>query len=171
MADDDEDYLSDKYLFPNEPQPSIQTSTYSERRKEAQRRAEQKNIQNRKKSRRQLEEETLREGLTTSLFERAKAEEEKLGTQNKAMSLMMKMGYKPGGSLGRTDACDDSDNHRSEPSNAGVTGDLSASPSPDPSQSVASRESSAPVTLETASSSLSHRKVPLKIDFLEGECG
>ncbi|KIJ56559.1 hypothetical protein M422DRAFT_57267 [Sphaerobolus stellatus SS14] len=74
--------------------------TYAERRKEAQRVAEIKNAQNRKKSRRELEEESRQEALSKSLFEKAQ-EEEQAGTKNKAMAMMLKMGYKPGQTLGR----------------------------------------------------------------------
>ncbi|KAI0079655.1 RNA-binding domain-containing protein [Panus rudis PR-1116 ss-1] len=45
--------------------------------------------------------ESRQEGLSRSLFERAK-EEEGTGQKNKALAMMMKMGFKPGQSLGRT---------------------------------------------------------------------
>ncbi|KAJ7283819.1 hypothetical protein C8J57DRAFT_1432829 [Mycena rebaudengoi] len=56
------------------------------------------------KSRRQREVESRTEGLSKSLFERAKEEEDAgLVSGNKALSIMMKMGFKPGQSLGKTD--------------------------------------------------------------------
>ncbi|KAI0254315.1 hypothetical protein BJV78DRAFT_1274148 [Lactifluus subvellereus] len=59
------------------------------------------NERNRTKSRRQLELESREEGLSKSLFERA--EDDKAighGAENKALSMMMKMGFKPGQALG-----------------------------------------------------------------------
>jgi hypothetical protein len=97
MADDD-DYLSDKFLTVVEPQ---KPKTYSERRKETIRESLLKNEQNRAKSRRQLELESREEGLSKSLFELAK--DDKVaghGPDNKALSMMMKMGFKPGQALG-----------------------------------------------------------------------
>ncbi|KAL1693826.1 hypothetical protein GGG16DRAFT_100858 [Schizophyllum commune] len=114
MSDEEDDYLSDKFLLaasaPEKPQ------TYLQRRKEAEKRAHERNVQNRKKSRRQLEQEAREEGLSKSLFERA-AEEARAAEQvkegkaataegqapvgNKALAMMMKMGFKPGQSLGR----------------------------------------------------------------------
>jgi len=101
MSTNDDDYLSDKFLV--DPSASSSTPrTYSQRRKEAQKRAQLKNERNRPKSRRQLELESRESGLSKSLFERAKEEETSgLGSGNKALSIMMKMGFKPGQSLGR----------------------------------------------------------------------
>ncbi|KAF8520103.1 hypothetical protein JB92DRAFT_3082171 [Gautieria morchelliformis] len=51
-----------------------------------------------------LEEESRQEGLSKSLFERAREEEQTgAGGTNKAMAMMLKMGFKPGESLGRVD--------------------------------------------------------------------
>jgi G-patch domain len=99
MADDgDDDYFSDKFLTPVEPQNS---KTYSEKRKEALRESLRRDEQNRTKSRRQLEHESREDGLSKTLFERA--EEDKSsgrGPENKALSMMMNMGFKPGQALG-----------------------------------------------------------------------
>jgi G-patch protein len=99
MADDgDVDYLSDKFLTVTEPQ---KPRTYSEKRKEALRKSHLKDERNRTKGTRQLELEAREEGLSKSLFERA--EDDKAsgrGTENKALSMMMKMGFKPGQALG-----------------------------------------------------------------------
>jgi G-patch domain len=100
MADDGDgdDYLSDKFLTVAEPQ---KPKTYSDKRKEALRKSHLKNERNRTKSRRQLELESREEGLSKSLFERA--EDDKAighGAENKALSMMMKMGFKPGQALG-----------------------------------------------------------------------
>ena len=99
MADDgDDDYLSDKFLAVAEPQKS---KTYSEKRKEALRESRLRYQQNRTKSKKQLELESREDGLSKSLFERA--EDDKAsgrGPENKALSMMMKMGFKPGQALG-----------------------------------------------------------------------
>jgi hypothetical protein len=95
MADDgDDDYLSDKFLTVAEPQ---KPKTYSEKRKEALRKSHFKNEENRVKSRRQLEIESREEGLSKSLFERA---EDEKAPENKALSMMIRMGFKPGRALG-----------------------------------------------------------------------
>jgi hypothetical protein len=99
MADGgDDDYLSDKFLTIAEPRKS---KTYSEKRKEALRHSLLKDKQNRTKSTKHLELESRAEGLSKSLFERA--EDDKAsgrGIENKALSMMMKMGFKPGQVLG-----------------------------------------------------------------------
>jgi hypothetical protein len=106
---DDDDYLSDKFLLNTaEPQKS---TTYSEKRKEALYKSRLRNEQNKTKSRRQLEIESREEGLSKSLFERA--EDDKAsgsGSENKALSMMKKMGFKPGQALGATARTEDSTN-------------------------------------------------------------
>lgn len=95
MADDEDDYLSDKFLVESS---SSAPKTYSQLRKDAERQAKLKSEQGRIKGRRERELESREEGLSKSLFERAK--EEDRGTENKALSIMMKMGFKPGQTLG-----------------------------------------------------------------------
>lgn len=103
MSDDEDDYLSDKFLVETTTTASSSsTKTYSDRRKEALRLAAIKNEQNRKKSRRELELESREEGLSKSLFERAKDEPQNTGS-SKALAMMMKMGFQPGQSLGQVD--------------------------------------------------------------------
>ncbi|KAL0949619.1 hypothetical protein HGRIS_009664 [Hohenbuehelia grisea] len=103
MSDDEaDDYLSDKFLV--ETSAPSAPKTYSNLRKAAQQRSQQKNVENRTKSRYQREIESREEGLSKSLFERAKEEQEAgLSSGSKALSIMMKMGFKPGESLGRPD--------------------------------------------------------------------
>jgi len=102
MSADDDDYLSDKFLAASSASSST-PRTYSQLRKDAHKKSLVKNVQNRAKSRRQLELESREAGLSKSLFERAKEEENSgLSSGNKALSIMMKMGFKPGQSLGRT---------------------------------------------------------------------
>lgn len=112
MSDDEEDYLSDKFLANLEAShPSSSTSkstTYSDLRKQAAKQSQLKQEANRKKSQKEVREE----GLKTSLFERAAAEKQQQqlegsdsngGGGNKALSMMMKMGFKPGEALGKRD--------------------------------------------------------------------
>lgn len=103
MSSDEDDYLSNKFL-PDENASSSKPTTYSQLRKAAQKKAQSKNEQNRIKSRRQRETESREEGLSKSLFERAMEEEEAgMNSGNKALSIMMKMGFKPGQALGNND--------------------------------------------------------------------
>lgn len=103
MSGDEDDYLSDKFLVDasaNTPAPK----TYAQIRKEAEKKAKIKNNENRLKSRRQREVESREEGLSKSLFDRAKEEEDAgISSGNKALSMMMKMGFKPGQSLGKVE--------------------------------------------------------------------
>ena len=115
MSDDEEDYLSDKFLAQMEaaskPQPP---RSYTERRKQALKQSQSLNEQNRKKSRKQVELEAREEALQTSLIQKAQEEAKETGKQNKALAIMMKMGFKPGQSLG--------ENHEGSPSTSiGIT--------------------------------------------------
>ncbi|KAG6911676.1 hypothetical protein DXG01_007926 [Tephrocybe rancida] len=101
MSADEDDYLSDKFLT-TATSTAAPTKTYAQLRKEAAKKAHLKNEQNKTKSRRQRELEAREEGLSKSLFERAKEEEDAgISSGNKALSMMMKMGFKPGQSLGK----------------------------------------------------------------------
>lgn len=95
---DDEDYLSDKFLV--QVPETTQPKTYAQRRQEALKQSRQRSEQNQTKSRRQREQEAREDGLSKSLFERAKQDKD-VGA-NKALGIMMKMGFQPGQSLGRT---------------------------------------------------------------------
>ncbi|KAF7331942.1 G-patch domain-containing protein [Mycena kentingensis (nom. inval.)] len=105
MSDDDDDYLAniDKFLVA-EPSTSSGPKSYSQLRKEAEKKSHEKNVQNRTKGRRQREVESREEGLNKSLFARAKEDEDAGVTSgNKALSIMMKMGFKPGQTLGNSE--------------------------------------------------------------------
>jgi hypothetical protein len=105
MAEDD--YLSDKFLQDLQSTSSA-PKTYSQRRKEAQRHSKLKNDQNKLKSRHQRELESRQEGLTKSLFEKIDEEVQAgLGQGSKALNIMMKMGFKPGQTLGQPGAGED----------------------------------------------------------------
>lgn len=93
--DEDDDYLSDKFLLDATPGDSA-PKTYAQRRKEAEKLSRLKQEQQKKKSRRQQEQESRSQGLSTSLFEVQDA------GSNKALSMMMKMGFRPGQSLGKS---------------------------------------------------------------------
>jgi hypothetical protein len=97
--EDEDDYLSNKFLVDASAHKA--PKTYAQRRKEAERQSRLKNEQNRVKSRQQRELESREEGLGKSLFERAKEGGE--GQGNKALGIMMKMGFKPGQALGKSE--------------------------------------------------------------------
>ncbi|KAF9452044.1 hypothetical protein P691DRAFT_805854 [Macrolepiota fuliginosa MF-IS2] len=100
MSDDD-DYLSDKFLA-DATQGVTAPKSYSQLRKESLKKSQAKNEQNRTKNRRQRELEAREEGLNKSLFEKAQEDEQAgLSTGSKALAMMMKMGFKPGQSLGK----------------------------------------------------------------------
>ncbi|EMD40567.1 hypothetical protein CERSUDRAFT_44717 [Gelatoporia subvermispora B] len=156
MSDEENDYLSDKFL--QELTAPAAPKTYAERRKEAQRIAALKNEQNRRKSRKQLELEAREEGLRKSLFERAK-EDEASGQQNKALAMMMKMGFKPGESLGVKH--DGDKMSPSVPASASAeatpTGDRASTPDAGPSTS--------------AKHSVQHRVEPIPLNEWAGKKG
>lgn len=93
----EEDYLSDKFLV-EAVASSSPPKTYAQRRQESLKQSRIKNEQNRPKSR-QREQESREEGLRKSLFERVKEDSE--GGKNKALGIMLKMGFKMGQSLGQ----------------------------------------------------------------------
>lgn len=100
MSDND-DYLSAKFLV-NPAEITTTPKTYSQLRKEASKKSQEKNASNQRKSRRQRELESREEGLNKSLIEKAQEEEQAgVGRGNKALAMMMKMGFTPGQSLGR----------------------------------------------------------------------
>lgn len=99
MSDEEDDYLSDKFLLADDVKSS-KPKTYAELRKEALKRGQIKNTENRTKSRKQLELESREDGLSKSLFDRANEDEQAGFGNNKALGMMLKMGFKPGSSLG-----------------------------------------------------------------------
>jgi len=155
---DDDDYLSDKFLINTaEPQKS---GTYSEKRKEALYKSRLRNEQNKTKSRRQLELESREDGLSKSLFERA--EDDKAsgrGPENKALSMMMKMGFKPGQALGATAHADEDSTNLSP----------STSPTPDPT-CTPQRDISPPQEKHTTQSER-HLVNPLPLNEWSGKKG
>ncbi|KAF8211287.1 hypothetical protein K438DRAFT_1807059 [Mycena galopus ATCC 62051] len=105
MSDSEDDYLANLDKFLVDAKPTSAPKTYSQIRKEAAKQSQLKNEQNRTKGRRQRELESRTEGLSKSLFERAKEDEDAgISSGNKALSIMMKMGFKPGQALGTADS-------------------------------------------------------------------
>ncbi|KAF7965993.1 hypothetical protein HWV62_40519 [Athelia sp. TMB] len=153
MSDEEDDYLSDKFLLASAAAPT-RPKTYAERRKEAQKLAQIKNEENRHKSRRQIELESREEGLSKSLFERAKEEEEMgISSGNKALSMMMKMGFKPGQALGKLDE------PKTTVSGAGLGASSSAS-TPDPADSATKED----VETKEEAPKLKHKIEPIPIN-------
>lgn len=143
IMSDDEDYLSDKFLV-DAAASSSQPKTYAQRRQESLKQSRIKNEQNRLKNRRQREEESREEGLRKSLFERAKQETE---GENKALGIMLKMGFKIGQSLGQKEG---SPPHEDTPSKDDAN------------------DSSEPTERRNISSDSSHRAEPLPLNEWSG---
>ncbi|KAF8974397.1 hypothetical protein BDZ97DRAFT_1773347 [Flammula alnicola] len=167
---DDEDYLSDKFLV-EASTSSSKPSTYSQIRKEAQKKAQLKNEQNRNKGRRQRELEAREEGLSKSLFERAKEEEASgIGSGNKALSIMMKMGFKPGQSLGNTENQNPEERSRGEssvsPTNAPLAANNERGRTMSPSLGDVAKHDT-PVTI----THIKHKIEPLPLQEWEGRKG
>ena len=107
-GDEDDDFMSDKYLVAAKEVESKQSKSYSEKRREAIRRGEERGHI---KSRAVREREARDEGLRQSLIAKetaAKAQQDAADKQaslpasdNKALSMMLKMGFKPGQALGK----------------------------------------------------------------------
>ncbi|KAF8165152.1 hypothetical protein B0H34DRAFT_687998 [Crassisporium funariophilum] len=167
MSSDDDDYLSNKFL--EGASTSSKPTTYSQIRKAAQKKAQLRNEQNRTKSRRQREIDSREEGLSKSLFERAKEDEEAgIGSGNKALSIMMKMGFKPGQALGNDHQASPSlsSSNVSEPnfSRASVNDHRYASSSP--SQAATSEDIQSVTTSHTK-----HKVEPLPLNEWAGRKG
>ncbi|KAL1410825.1 hypothetical protein Q8F55_001768 [Vanrija albida] len=96
MSDSEDDFMSDKFLVDAAPPPK----SYSQRRSAAQLKAERKVRADNAAPRREVEAARRREGLATSLFDPGAGGAGSSG-QEKAMGLMMKMGWKVGEGLGR----------------------------------------------------------------------
>jgi len=151
MADED-DYLSDKFLV--EAAAESAPKTYVQRRQEALKQSRVKNEQNRMKSRRQREQESREEGLSKSLFERAK-EEEAVAGESKALGIMMKMGFKVGQTLGKAE---------DSPPKATVS-----FPGPSEDERGTSRDRSDSPGGEISTEKSRHKAVPLPLNEWQGE--
>ncbi|RDB22480.1 Uncharacterized protein C6F6.19 [Hypsizygus marmoreus] len=154
----EEDYLSDKFLV-DAGSSSSAPKTYAQIRKEAERKAKLKNEQNRLKSRRQRELESREEGLSKSLFERAKEEEASgiVSSGSKALSIMMKMGFTPGQSLGKAEEPKPVPPAPSEPS--------------EPDDGPATSTSAQPASTEKGKSAIGHTTEPIPLSEWGGKKG
>ncbi|KAI0676863.1 hypothetical protein C8Q78DRAFT_961715 [Trametes maxima] len=174
MSDEEDDYLSDKFLIEATAASSSSSSapkTYAERRKEAAKRAALKNEQNRTKSQREAREEAL----ARSLFERAQEEARESGQQNKALAMMMKMGFKPGQALGREE---DGSREREQEQEGKQEGRLSGAAvhledgEAGPSRAgIGARSKADEDEQQDGKPQIGHRKVPLAINEWEGKKG
>ncbi|KAH0839654.1 hypothetical protein J3R83DRAFT_572 [Lanmaoa asiatica] len=153
IMSDEEDYLSDKFLV-EASAPSFQPKTYAQRRQESLKHSRIKNEQNQLKGRRQREQESREEGLRKSLFERAKEDNE--GGENKALGIMLKMGFKIGQSLGQKESLPA---HEST-SPSGPSGNETR----EPFESTTKRRN-------TISSESTHRAEPLPLNEWSGKRG
>ncbi|KAI0356638.1 hypothetical protein OH77DRAFT_1436266 [Trametes cingulata] len=179
MSDEEDDYLSDKFLLEasSSTASSSAPKTYAERRKEALKRAALKNEQNRTKSRREREREAREEALSRSLFERAQEEARESGQQNKALAMMMKMGFKPGQALGREE---ERGRAGSAGANSGQDGGSGGPAEPvavpeekeaEPSRAGIGAKRKRDEDDEGEKPQTGHRKVPLAINEWEGKKG
>ena len=163
MSDDEDDYLSDKFLARlEEASKPQQQKSYAERRKQALKRSQLLNEQNRKKSRKQMELEAREEGLQTSLIQKAQEEAEETGKQNKALAIMMKMGFKPGQSLG--------ENHEESSSSTSVYGNFGSAQTIETSEDAEVQASiTQPEPRTSVFAAYKHRAEPLPIKEWAGE--
>ena len=162
MSDEEDDYLSPKFLLEAESSSSGSKS-YSELRKEARRVAEVRDAANREKQKKYSAKTRVQEGLSTSLFERVR-EEEKMGLgTSKALNMMMKMGFKEGESLGRkAEVVASSVDFETGHPNAEVEGDESTEED--------AGENRHGIGGTTGDSVGQHRVEPLPISAWAGEC-
>lgn len=84
--------------------------TYGEMRLQAIKDSEDKNLAGRIASKKQREREKIEEGLERNIIQEAVTDDNPVeGTSNKALNMMMKMGFKPGQSLGKRTNDDNDD--------------------------------------------------------------
>jgi len=168
MSDDEDDYLSDKFLAQLEAASKPQQpKSYTERRKQTLKRSQLLNEHNRKKSRKQMELEAREEGLQTSLIQKAQEEAKETGKQNKALAIMMKMGFKPGQSLGESH--EESSSSPSIGGNLGVTQAIETSGILGELDAEAETPTPPPEPGNSAFAAYKHRAEPLPIKEWSGE--
>ncbi|EJD01038.1 uncharacterized protein FOMMEDRAFT_110541 [Fomitiporia mediterranea MF3/22] len=167
-SSDEDDYTSDRFLAETAAAATSASLTYAQRRKQAQKQSEIKNAQNRIKSRREREAEAREQGLQQSLFERAEAEKRELGVKNKAMDMMLRMGFKPGGALGRSSITTGQETTEPGPSTTPTP------PAPVHQASVSSKAATPEPAVQSEDGKLpdsQHRTVPLSVDIWAGKKG
>ncbi|KAL8585400.1 hypothetical protein ACOMHN_063178 [Nucella lapillus] len=89
-SDDEDDYMSDAFLLKCEDKRPGLSSSRTAKEIEREKKQKEANEKNKVKPKRVLEQEKRTEGLSTAI-----------STNNKGFSLLQKMGYKPGMSLGK----------------------------------------------------------------------
>ncbi|KAI0092784.1 hypothetical protein BDY19DRAFT_926274, partial [Irpex rosettiformis] len=168
MSDDEDDYLSDKFLAQlASSSATTSVKTYSQRRQDEQRKAALRSEQKRKRSRRELEQEAREEGLNTSLFERAKEDVDEGGApKNKALAMMMKMGFKPGQSLGQTSSSALKEEASSSNQPTVALGDIQHEVSPEGEEEESTSRGRSNMSLHNQ-----HRTVPLPLNEWAGKKG
>jgi hypothetical protein len=169
MSDDEDDYLSDKFLARlEEASKPQQQKSYTEKRKQALKRSQLLNEQNRKKNRRQMELEAREEGLQTSLIQKAQEEAQETGKQNKALAIMIKMGFKPGQSLGES--------HEESSSSTSIDGGFNSTRTIEMSEDTrgcgdeAETSTTQPDSRPLGFAAYKHRVEPVPIKEWAGEC-
>ena len=147
MDADEDDYMSAAFVSETPSAPSKPT-TYAELRKAARRRGEDSVIRNAKRPRHEREAEAREQALNRSLFDTPTPDSPvpAAAPANKALGMMMRMGFKPGQALGAAAAT--------------TSASASDSDAPPPKPSTARLEPLKPEMRDRASS-LSHRAADL----------
>lgn len=101
-GDDEVDFMDDAFLTQaaelEKKDGKGKDQTYGEMRLQALKQSEDKNMAGRIVSKKQRERETIEEGLERNIIKEAGEEGD---SSNKALNMMIKMGFKPGQSLGK----------------------------------------------------------------------
>lgn len=109
-GDDEFDFMDDAFLAQaaelEKKDSKGKNQTYGEMRLQALKQSEDKNMAGRILSKKQRERERIEEGLERNIIDEAanksqQKDSEEGDTSNKALNMMMKMGFKPGQSLGK----------------------------------------------------------------------
>ncbi|TIC47783.1 hypothetical protein E3Q05_04382 [Wallemia mellicola] len=114
MSDDEVDFMDDAFLTQaaefEKKESKGKHQTYGEMRLQAIKDSEDKNLAGRIASKKQREREKIEEGLERNIIEEAAIDDNPVeGSSNKALNMMMKMGFKPGQSLGKRTNDDNDD--------------------------------------------------------------
>ncbi|KAI0829450.1 hypothetical protein BC628DRAFT_1314988 [Trametes gibbosa] len=175
-SDEEDDYLSDKFLLAS-ASASTSTSgapkTYAERRRDAQKAAAARSAANRTQSVRERERAARADGLGRSLFERAREEARESGRENKALAMMMRMGFRPGQALGKGGEGEGEEGGRAA-GGGGVEdeGAVEEEADEEPRRAgIGAKRKLAEVEEEDRKPQIGHRTVPLAINEWQGKKG
>lgn len=102
MDADEDDYMSAAFITDAPSTSTSKPTTYAELRKAARRRGEDSVIRNAKRPRHEREAEAREQALNRSLFDTPTPDSPvpAAAPANKALGMMMRMGFKPGQALG-----------------------------------------------------------------------